>query len=510
MSFPRRDQLCAVALALVLPLQAMASTTTDQPLKDLFFGEALYYAYQQKYFDAITRLDIELGQHFALDEPERDPFNYHVNQAVFSVGDFELSYRMHQRAGHAIKAVLEADVDQSIRNEAAYRLARIYFQKSQPVNALHVLERIKGEIPESVRVDEAYLRSQVYIAIGRFGDAVTLLQKLQNEPKLQGFASYNLGIALIQNGQEKEGILQLDQVGQLRSDEPAVLAIKDKANLTLGYKLLESGSPQQARKYLERVRLEGPFSNRALLGAGWVEVSLGQFDRALVPWSMLHERAETDAAVQESMLAVPYAYGKLDVHGKAAIMYGKAMDVFGREIDLLGASIRSIREGKFLTAILREEGKQDKNWLVNLRDLPDAPETRYLLELMASHDFQESLKNYKDLGDLRERLAVWLASLDTYEEIIGIRRHYYEPLLPVVEKKFKTLDSRIRLRLEQRDRLDQRLKSLLVARRPEYLATAGERSALDRLARIEVYLGNHPKQKTAEIGTRLARLKCRL
>ena len=507
MKLPSRVHTLAVALALVVPLQSIASNELKQPLKDLFFGEALYYAYQQEYFDAITRLDTELDQHYALDEPQLDPFHYHINRAEFSIGDFELSYRMHRRAGRAIKAVLEADVDQSIRNEAAYRLARIHFQKSQPVNALHVLERIEGEVPEHIRVDEAYLRAQVYIATGRFGDAITLLQQLQGEDSLKGFVDYNLGIALIQNGQEKEGVLQLDKVGQMRSDEAAVLAIKDKANLTLGYRMLENGSPQQAKTYLERVRLEGPFSNRALLGSGWVDVSLGQFDRALVPWSILHKRSEIDESVQESMLAVPYAYGKLDIHGKAAIMYGQAMDVFGREIDRLGASIKSIREGKFLAAVLRKEADQDKHWLINLRELPDTPETRYLMELMASHDFQTSLKNYRDLGDLRERMAVWLANLDIYEDIIRIRRRYYEPLLPVVEKAFKRLDSRIKLRLEQRDRLDQRLKSMLIARRPEYLATVNERAALDRLGRIDVFLAANPQYKTEQVSDRVKRLR---
>ena len=324
---------------------------------------------------------------------------------------------------------------------------------------------------------------------------------------MQGYAAYNLGIALIQNGQEKEGILQMDELGQIRSGKNDVLALRDKANLTLGYRMLESGSPQLARKYLERVRLDGPYSNRALLGLGWVNVSLGDFETALVPWSILHKRSEINESVQEAMLAVPYAYGKLEVHGKAAIMYGKAMDVFGYEIDSLDKSIKSIREGKFLNAVLSEQAERDKNWLLNLRDLPDTPETHYLMELMASHDFQEGLKNYKDLGDLRKHLAIWLSGLDTFEEIIGIRRHYFEPLLPVVEKQFKKLDSRIKLRMEQRDRLDQRLKSMLIARRPEYLATAEERDAQDRLARIDVYLSANPQYKTDEINARVSRLK---
>ena len=139
----RTGWLLCVTLLVSTPVSASSKISREE-LRDLFFGEALFYAYQGNYFDAITRLDTELGQYYALDEPSLDPFHFHINTAEFSVGDFELNYRMHQRAGRAIKAVLEAQVDQPIRNEAAYRLARIYFQKNQPINALHALEKIEG------------------------------------------------------------------------------------------------------------------------------------------------------------------------------------------------------------------------------------------------------------------------------------------------------------------------------------------------------------------------------
>jgi hypothetical protein len=187
-------------------------------------------------------------------------------------------------------------------------------------------------------------------------------------------------------------------------------------------------------------------------------------------------------------------------------MYGKAMDVFANEIDSLDASIKSIREGKFLTALVSKQGEKDKNWVVNLRDLPDSPETRYIMDLMAAHDFQESLKNYKDLADLRQHMATWLDSLVVYEDIIELRRRYYEPLLPQIEVKFKKLDSRIRLRIEQRDRLNERISSLLILRRPEYLATADERSTMDRLAKMKVDIDANPAMATDEILYRMNRL----
>src|SRR4029077_7905732 len=98
-------------------------------LKDLYYGGAVFHVYQGQYFEALQRLDTELAQYHGLDEPRLDTLHYPIKDAEFSGGDFELDYRMHQRAGRAVKAVLEGAVDESVRNEAAFRLARINFQK---------------------------------------------------------------------------------------------------------------------------------------------------------------------------------------------------------------------------------------------------------------------------------------------------------------------------------------------------------------------------------------------
>src|SRR3970282_2623009 len=97
------------------------------------------------------RPDPELAQYRGLDEPGLDTLHYHINDAEFSVGDFELNYRMHHRAGRAIKAVLEGAVDEAVRNEAAFRLARIHFQKDQLDDALNALARIEGTVPVEIK-----------------------------------------------------------------------------------------------------------------------------------------------------------------------------------------------------------------------------------------------------------------------------------------------------------------------------------------------------------------------
>ena len=499
---PLQWLLMEMALAAVAARPSMAAD-----LQDLYFGEALYQANQGQYFDALERLDAELAQHHRVDQPELDSLQYHIRQADFSVGDFELRYRMHLRAGRAIKAVLDADVDPPVKNEAAYRLARIEFQKDQPEDALHALERIQGTVPDNIRDEVEFLRANVYLALGRPADAADVLRRLQSAESLNGFVAYNLGIALLQAGHTPEALRQLDKAGQIESRATATAAIRDKSNMVLGSLMLRSEDYAHAQLAFDRVHLEGPYSNRALLSTGWADVSAHDYQKALTPWGVLIERDGTDAAVQEARLALPFAYSKLRVYGRAALLYGQALDSFGKELEKVDASTRSIRAGNFLKALVREEIKQDNLWVVRLRTLPDTPETFYLTELMASNDFQTALQNYLDMEDLRRRLIVWQGGFNAFEDLIRLRHANYEPLLPQVDAHFRELDSRMRVRLDQRDHLQKRLQDILTAPRPALLATADERVALERLAKIATALQHTSGAEHAAQEARVQRLR---
>jgi tetratricopeptide (TPR) repeat protein len=494
-------------IGLLLFASLATSPSQSEELKDLYFGEALYYAHQGHFFEALERLDTEVKQYDEIDEPELDTLYYHIADAEFSLGDFELRYRMHHRAGRAIKAVLEGAVDEVVRNDAAYRLARIHFQKNQIADALRALERIDGKIPASIRDDIEFLRANIYLAEGRAADSIDVLKRLQDSDSFGAFAAYNLGIAYLQDSQRQAALEQLQRAGQVATDDPAELAIRDKSNLVLGTIYLEDGEYDKAIPFLNRVRLDGPFSNQALLSSGWANLSIDSVDRAVVPWKILADREVTDRATQEAMLALPYAYGKLNVHGRAAIFYGRALDSFSAEVDKLNESIDSIREGKFLQALIREEIRQNKDWVIRLRSLPETPETYYLMELLASHDFQTGLQNYLDLADLRRKLLAWGGSFDSFDEMVDIRHAHYEPLLPDVDTEFRELDSRMRLRIEQHKMLVQRRDDLLTKPQPKFLATREEQAILRRIELIETQLHGSTSASAASSTRRLARLK---
>jgi len=446
----------------------------EPPTTDPYFREALFYAYQDAHLEALERLDTELGQHYGIDEPKLDTLYPYLGQAEFSVGDFELRYRMHHRAGRAIRAVIEGDVDPAVRADATYRLARIHFQKGQPADALVTLDRIVEPVPDDLRNEIRFLRANVLMSLDRPAEAVEALRPLQGSKALLGFADYNLGIAFLEEGDHAAATQQLDRAGRISASDRETRAIRDKSNLVLGTLLFEAGEFERARSSLDRIRLDGPYSNQALLRAGWTEATAESYERAVVPWSILAKRDPTNDAVQEAMLALPYAYSKLDVHSRAAVLYERAAGSFGEELSKLEASAESIESGQFLRALEGEEIRQDKEWVVRMRSLPDAPETFYLVSLMASHEFQTALQNYLDLTDMRRKLVEGQRSLDAFSQLLQTRHAYYAPRLPEIDRAFRRLDAHMRLRLEQREHLDERLQKMLTTPAPRLLATSEE------------------------------------
>lgn len=467
---------------------------------NLYLGEARYEAYRGDYFTAATRLK-------ALPYPDSTPANTRLDDIDFAAADIELSYRLPERAERILAATF---AETAAKNTLAYRLARHYWNNGSPKKALQAINKITGTVPEEIRGDEALLRAQIYIANGQLDDAVSVLQGVQTTDSLAGFALYNLGIALYQGGKTAQGLEQIAKTGQLPSNDEGVSALKDKANLLLGYRLLESGQHQSAKQYLDRISLSGPFSNKALLGSGWVNASLGDYQRALVPWTLLMERNVTDAAVQESFLAVPYAYSKLGLYGKAMQLYDNALQNFDVELATLDKSIKNIRTGKFVQAIASTDSRQEDDWLVKLRQLPDAPETYYLLDLMASREFQMALNNYLDLNDLMQRLTTWRADIESYQQLVSLRQSYYEPLLRDVDGQFERLAVRNALRQERRHNVDGLLQDMQLTPQPDLLATPGERNLKRRVVEIlrafEETHGNDEREEAKQIRLRGKRL----
>jgi hypothetical protein len=479
---PLRAPLLALGLLAGLP-GSQAATPVPEDLRDLYFGVALFQALQDEHFEAISRLDAELALHYGLDQPELDSLTAHRAEAELYIGDLELDYRMNRRGGRAMERLLANDVPDHVRNEAAMRLARLSYEKQEHEKALEALDSMSGEVEEGLRRRAGLLRGQVLLALERAQEAAQVLADVPDRGEVRGYVPYNRAVALLQSDEREDGLGLLRGVGTIDADGGAMAALRDKANLALGFTLLEAEQPEAAQEPLQRVRLEGPFSGKALLWFGWGDAARDRYQEALAAWMELRERDPTEPAVQEALLAAPYAFSRLEAYGRAAVLYGEAVDTFGQEITSLEQSIRAIREGRFLEALVERdpEPAADGRGAFDLGDLPDEAPTRYLADLMAGRSFQQAWLNYRDLGHLLERVEDWQAALPAFRDLIEDRRQYYEPRLPDIEAGYERRAERLAAIRERLETAREARDQLLAERDPMALATGEERRLLERI-----------------------------
>jgi tetratricopeptide (TPR) repeat protein len=482
------------AVAFAIPAaDALAAREQDAGtiVQDLAYGEVLFEFFKEDYFTALTRLTAA---------QERGELPHHGPEAELMLGGLYLSYGQHQLAGAIFERVLAQSVDPALHDRAWFFLAKIWQQRGYLSEAEAALTRIQTELPEELESERRMLMAQVFMDQGRFADALATLESWRRPSDAWvGYAKYNIGVSLVRLGQVEAGAKVLDEVGQLDLTNPALDALRDKANVALGYAWLQAARPVEAKPSLQRVRLTGPFSNKALLGVGWSDAEGADYRAALTPWMALRERSMLDSAVQESLLAVPYAFAQLGADKQAADHYLSAIEAFDREIARLSQSIETIERGELIAELLGERedaAGEASGWYWRLERIPDTVESRYLYELLASNRFQEGLKNYRDLLQLNRNLDRWVLSLGAFDDILDTRERAYRQRLPLIEGSLESVD--LDAIAARRVELESRLQAIERSEDVVALGTAKEQGSWALLESAKTRLATLPNDAASE------------
>jgi len=394
---------------------------------DPYYGDTLFQFFQDRYFTAITGL--MASQHF-----NRVP--QHADEAELLRGGMLLSYGMHKEAGEVFAQLIDKGAAPPVRDRAWFYLAKIRYQRGFIDEAADAMTRIENHLPPDLQEERALLQAQLLMARGDYAAAVNVLESLSKTTSVGLYARYNLGVALVRAGETERGMALLDEVGKSPALTEEFKALRDKANVALGFAALTEEKPEAARAYLERVRLSSMLANKALLGFGWASAALKQPRQALVPWTELTGgRDASDAAVLEARIAVAFAYAELGAYGQSLERYQEAIGAYERENVALDESIGAIRAGKLLEGLLEKNPGDEMGWFWNIGELPELPHPGHLTQVLARHEFQEAFKNWRDLRFLGRNLQGWADALSVYKEMLANRRQAYAERLPDIRAR---------------------------------------------------------------------------
>ena len=453
------------------------------PVVDPHYGDVLFEFYQGRYFDAITRL--EVSQHF-----ERMP--HHADEAEILRGGLLLSYGLHKQAGEVFEALLARGAPPSTRDRAWYFLAKVRYQRGLVPEASEALARIEHRLPAPLEEDRRLLQANVMMALGDNAGAGKILTPLAGPKSTDLYARFNLGVALIRSGDTPGGTKILDELGKQPMPDEEGRALRDKANVALGFAALKGAKPHDARDYLQRVRLEGIEANAALLGFGWAAEAMNDPKLALVPWLELADRDASDPSVLEAELAVPYAYAELHADAQALKRYETAIANFETEDANIDATIAAIREGKLVEGMMARNPGEDLGWFQTFRDLPLIPHAHLLTPVIAGNEFQEAFKNYRDLQFLGHNLSDWKDNLGVFNDMLATRRQAFAERLPRIREQEQASGLDIAHLQQRRDDNAAAVKQAEDASDGVAFADANERALQQRLDRVASTLASLP------------------
>lgn len=406
-NFPKRRLALALLAALALTAGDARAAEVPSEALQLELRAATFELNQQHYFSAFD----ELGAARRLPGSQRREAEINLTLA-----GLYLALGLPEEAEWAL-----SDKRVAAPERAWLNLARQLYQRGRLPEAEAALSRLR-ELPDGpIQIERDYLLTLVYLSRQRYAEAIAVSKTLEGSDELSLLGRYNRAIALLHVNRVQEGLSTLERLALSPVEGEAATAIRERANVLLGYYLLDHHNYEHGRAPLVRAR-----QSKGRLGAGWLEYESGKHDAAVNHWTSLAQGDGRDTLVQEAQVALPLAKYQLKDYSGATLSYEQALRSYAEEDKRLDAAVAAVEDGSLLAALARTDADDaEPNWYRTQSALPNDPAVYYVRDALASHAFQEAYKNYRDLVYLRERLATYGEDIDAYLSLLTAQQQLH-------------------------------------------------------------------------------------
>ncbi|MFA7553042.1 MAG: hypothetical protein WCY88_02240 [Spongiibacteraceae bacterium] len=447
-------------------LRADENTSPPVPaeVQDLRYGVILYHFFQQSYFEALT--ESMVGE-------SRQDMPFHQQSAKLLRGGMSLSYGMSRQAEAIFTELIDILPEQVRRDQAWFYLTKMDYLRGNNAKAKSTLLNIQGPLPTALEQEAIYLKANLLLASGDLEAAAATIASLPETSPWLAYYYFNLGSKQSLSGQWQQGVNSFLHIDQLVLSGEEGKSLRDRAYTAAGFSYLKGGEYQLAITNFLKVRLDSPMVDRAMLGYGWAAAQQGDFELALKPWQALAQRSVVEPSVQEGLLAIPYAYEKLDARGRALQQYQYAITAYEQGMDKLAEAIVIFRDLPLIDLVSDDSASLGEDWIMGGDNLPINEQAPYLTHLIAQNYFQSAVKGLSDLlrmqvylSEANDRLAAMQGVLEIQQRVWrenlnqSQRQHFrqqYNNLLAVQEnleqQQIAALDDNDARRFANKDEL---------------------------------------------------------
>ncbi|MGI9286213.1 MAG: hypothetical protein ACR2P1_12565 [Pseudomonadales bacterium] len=397
-----------------MPLVGAAETVEKvkarSTVQDLGYGVMLYEYFQHNYLQALTELEVER---------KRGGIQGHSSHPDLMEGGIKLSYGMDRSAEEIFNRLLADYKDPAVRDQAWFYLGKIAYQRAEFERSANSFDKINDDLPTNLRDEFLFLTSNLLINARQLDRARQRIDKLDSESPWQPYARFNLGVAYAsenadQGNTSQQATAAFAKLDEYSNDSDELKALNDRANLAAGYVLLRGGHQADAIEAFKSVRLQGPYASQAMLGYGWAAAELKDYKLALTPWQRLSEQSLISPSVQESYLAIPFAYEQLGAERQALEEFERSAAAYEIELQRIDRALATLKDADIIKLFVREMGAEASNWIVTGNDLDVKPQTPYLAHLIAQHKFQSGLMDLRDAYAMQANLQRWEDKVATF------------------------------------------------------------------------------------------------
>lgn len=471
---PARKRLFHLVSLAVLTL---SSSVYAASTNNITYYQALYHQYLGDYPTATTHLLISNERDELKEQQKLD--------AQLLLASLYLNFGMQNAATTLFNKLTQENIPPRIRDQAWLHIAQMSYSKNQFEQARSALDMIQSALVKQHENNRWLLDTQLLSQEQKWQEAIKTLEKLPRSSVHYPYAQYNLAISMLGEDDSDKARKMLNSLIQKPEKDKSseVKDFSDYAALTLGYHHLDSGNYESARKAFNKVRVESPFLQQALLGLGWTYVGDQNFNMALTPWFELLETPSHSVARLESLIAIPQTLSQISAYQPAIAYFETASSHYINEISALEILLDEIQNSNLFASSFFSTEITTASGMATLDDLDPALQHPYLSDQLSSNEFQTGIKRIQELTLIRRNMEKRLEDLDSYEDILITRRQAFEKKLVNITNQAAKLTF-INLNTHAAD-ITKAIQLLESQHDTELLANSEERGYLTTLRQLQ-------------------------